>query len=237
MMYGSIGTPFKKKIGGNMIGISKIRGGYLYIRKNKETEDEVKKRISSRKGEIRFNPIEPVNLPNFVTPFLMLEYLEPMLLSPRGKAKFFVKFPVEIGVFILERDSRANLDIFSLTDPKYTLYGDVETGRICRYHQSKAYAKIPKADPLKEGVMEIRVKNATNKWLEMKRGVFNAVNMKIYYSDEVVSMRANIKLIDEDKAENHFRSKGLKSGMEKSMEMYNPKISLIQPTFKMESGI
>ena len=236
-MYGSVETPFKKKIGENMIGISKIRGGYLYIRKNRETGDEVKKRISSRKGEVRINPIEPVNLPDFVTPFLMLEYREPMLLSPRGKAKFFVKFPVEIGVFILEKDSRAKLDIFSLIRPKYTLYGDVETGKICRYHQSKAYAKIPKADPLEEGVMEISVKNGTGKWLEMKRGVFNAINMKIYHSEKLVSMRANIKLIDEDKAENHFRSRGLEKGMEKSIEMYNPKISMIQPTFKMESGI
>ena len=236
-MFGIVDTPFRKRIDNERLSISKIRGGYLYIRKNKETGDDVKKRISTRKGRIRFVPVEPVNLPRFVTPFLMLEYLEPMLISPRGKAKFYLKFPVEIAAFVIEKEARFNLDIFSIEKPKYTLYGDVETGMICRYHQSKTYPKIPKVKPMHEGIMEVKVKNQTTKWLEMKRGVFNAENMKMYHSDELVSMRARIRLIGEDRADNHFFSKGLKDGMEKSIEMFNPKMSMIQPSFKMESGI
>ncbi len=185
----------------------------------------VEKRISGGKS-IVINPVEPVNLPQEVTSYLSIEFLKPLLLEPGNTAKVFIKFPIEIGVFVKGR-ATGPIDIFTLTRPKYTLYGDPKSGLICRSYESDVYTEMPETDPLKEGIISLKIKNDDEEWAEIRRTVFDGYSMKIYYGD-VVSMTAEMRVINRNVAETSFIDRPLKSEMQKAIELYVARKLLIE---------
>jgi len=72
------------------------------------------------------------------------------------------------------------------------------------------------------------------------QAVFAAYGMKIYYSDDMVAMRANMKIVSKKVAEMDFVNSPLKKGMKRSLELYTSRlrqIPVIAARFLMDEGI
>jgi hypothetical protein len=62
--------------------------------------------------------------------------------------------------------------------------------------------------------------------------------MKIYFKDDLVSMKASMKLISRTLAETGFKDEPLKKGMKKAVEFYPQKnIPMVSKKMLMEWGI
>jgi hypothetical protein len=213
------------------------KGGDLYYKRNC-IDEEVEHVFLSSKGKVLINPIEPLNKPKDLTPYLLIEFEKSIFIEPMAKRDIFLKFPVEIGVFVHGKKDYQIIDILTLMKQKYTLYGSVISGIICRYFKSDVYFTIPEVNPVYEGVIELSMINTTMKWAEVTKAVFNAYGMKIYYSNDMVSMKANMRIISKKFAETGFVGSHLEKGMKRSLELYiSRKIPMIATKFLMEDGI
>ena len=235
-MFGSHNAPYRISNDDLILSINKIEGGLRYGRV--VGEEEVEKIVSTREAQVHIHPVEPLNLPQHLTNFMLIDLENPVLVEPRGKHKLFVKFPVEMAVFIVRKKDFKIIDLFSISRPKYTLYGDHKDGFICRYWKSGAYLKLPAIDQYREGVMQLDVVNGSGQWVEVKRAVFNAVGMKIYYGPKMVSLKAKMQLIGPKVAETDFVDSPFKKGMSKARELFTPrKLGLKTTKFTMEAGL
>lgn len=235
-MFGYYNIPFRIVKEEISISIEEKGESLLYMRKC--LNEKVERILLMSNGKIILIPIEPLNKPKKLTPHLLIEFEKDLMIEPGTKRKIFLKFPVEIGVFISDDKNFEILDILTLVKQKFTLYGDIRSGYICRYWKSEVYSSMPSLNTLHEGVVELNITNTTSSWLKVTKAVFDAYGMKIYYSDDIVSMRANMKIINEKMAEIDFVDSPLKKGMEKSLEVYvKRKPSIIGKKFVMVEGI
>jgi hypothetical protein len=201
----------------------------------------VEKIISSDSGRIVVNPVEPLNLPDEVTNFLELEF-EPIYIEPLGKKDIFLEFPVEIGVFIASKQDIEVLDIFSLDNPKYSLYGPPNGGVITRWLWSPVYSEIPQLDHHRRGIFQLTLENTTKQWEELSRVVLEGTLMKIYYGEvegkKLVSMSGKIRILSKLVAETEFFDQPLAEGLKKSIEIYTAReIPGVKRNFTMEWGL
>lgn len=237
IMYGVRGIPGEITKDHLNIATSKSEGGLVYHREM--VDDMVEKNIFTDINDILICPIEPLNLPKKLTSSLLIEFEKPLVIGPGSKKRIYLTFPVEIGVFIPSDRSAMPLDMFTFTKQKFTLYGDVKTGSICKYWKSDIHNKPPRSDPAYEGVIELYLLNPGKRWVEVTKTVLNAYMMKIYYDASMVSMRARMKIISEDISETSFIDKPLRKGMRASKEVYTTQIkqTLTGQKFIMEGGI
>lgn len=211
------------------IKIEKVGNRIKYTR---ETADEkVEKFLPD--CEIFVSPVEPVNLPRNITRFLEIDF-PPIMLEPNAIERIYLKFPIEIGVFAKKGDKIAVVDVFTFNKPKYTLYGNPKSGVVCRWYRSEVYYDIPKVDPLKDGVLELTVRNIGD-WTEVSKVVFDCYAMKIYY-DDFAGMVAEMRIASKNTAETSFIDKPLRNGMKKAVELYTTR-RLIGKSFVMEWGL
>ncbi|UCF07706.1 MAG: DUF432 domain-containing protein [Thermoplasmata archaeon] len=235
-MYGSHDVPLTIEEDGVSISVSKEGKGLLYRRKC--CDEEMDKVLLTEQGKILVNPVEPQQKPKTLTPYFLIEFEKPVIVDPRQRKRIYLKFPIEIGVFITGRDEFKLLDVFTMMKQKFTLYGDVREGIICEHWKSPIFQNAPPVDPLKEGVVELYITNATSRWIELTRVVFNAYGMKIYYSPTMVSMRANMKVNSPVVAEVEFYDSPIYKDMIKSLELYTArKITMPTTKFVMEWGL
>ena len=120
-MFGSYEIPVSIQKEGLSLKIEKGDGTLNYRR---EFGDEsVDKLILAEKGELIINPVEPLNKPKKITPYLLLEFDKSLVVEPKASKDIFLTFPIEVGVFINGGRNFEILDVFSMTRQKYTLYG------------------------------------------------------------------------------------------------------------------
>ncbi len=198
----------------------------------------VERLIVSKRGKVVVNPVEPVNLPRQVCNHLEISFRKPVVVEPKYRETFFLKFPVEIGVFVTGKGDIELIDVFSFAKQKYTLYGDPRNGIICRYWESDPHLSIPEADPLEEGIMRLEIRNTENEWINVGRAVFNVYLMSIYYSDDLVFSNAEMEILSKRVAETRFILSPLRDGMRKSVEIFTPrKVPGLTKKFFMEWGL
>jgi hypothetical protein len=235
-MFGSYDIPLKIEKEGISLSIDKDEDLYVYRRDAFYGKEE--KVLHFNKGKVLLNPIEPLNKPKEITSFLLIEFERSFVMGPETTKIIFIKFPIEVGVFISDGKNFEILDVLTLANQKFTLYGDPTSGMICKYWKSDLFPSIPEANPMLEGVMEVNITNATARWIEVSKAVFNAYDMRIYYDPDLVSMRARMKILGEQTAETMFNDSPLNKGMTKSMELYSArKVSMLGPKFVMEGGL
>jgi|Deesub1362A_J573_1020465.scaffolds.fasta_scaffold00040_101 hypothetical protein len=233
-MFGSYEFGVTLNIDGIKIETYKEDGFYVYHRRS-ETQ-EVRKVISFA-SRLLVNPSEPVRLPKEVTHYLLIELQEPVFIAPNDELTFYITFPVEFGVYVAGRKNVELLDSFTLTSPKYTLYGTPKDGVICRWWGSYVHRQIPEIDPYLEGIMKVNVKNICDDWVEVKNLVFDAYHMKIYYGD-FASMHAAVKVINTKVAETSFIERPIMDGMKKAVELFSlRKLPVMRKAFVMEWGL
>ncbi len=204
-----------------------------YLRELKESGERVEKIVAGGTGFV-VNPVEPVNLPAGITRFLLIEFSRPVNIEPGESVRVYLKFPVEIGVFV-EGRKLSVIDVFTLTRPKYALYGTPSRGIVCRYCFSKVYSTPPEVDGLTEGILELRIKNDFDDWVEVSKAVFDGYGMKIYYS-AFPAMVAKMKVESRILAETTFLNTPLKDGMSKAIELYVARRLIERKKFVMEWG-
>lgn len=236
-MFGSYDIPFEIKKEGLEISAKSEEGRVVYKRILVEG-DNVENIILSKDNKILINPIEPVKTPREISSELLIEFSNKIFIEPRSTKKVYVTFPIEIGVFVLGGRSRQVIDFFTRARQKFTLYGDVRNGVICKYWKSDVNMEIPSHDNIKEGIMELFVINPTQKWISIGKAVFSAFGMKIYYNEKMVSMKARIKIMSKEVAETDFIDSPLEKDMKKSVEIFEErKIMLPNAKFLMEGGL
>ena len=235
-MYGDYKIPFEVADDELSLSVKKESGGYTYTRQM--GEDVVSKQILTDSANLNISPIEPLNLPMKLTSALLIELENTVVIKPQSTQHLFLTFPVELGVFLYAQKGKKNIDIFSLVKPKYTLYGDVSEGTICRYWKSSVHTGIPQVDKLREGVIELVIKNGSLEWIEMHRVVFNAYGMKIFYDRELVAMKARMSIRGEDTSVTDFKNTPIRKGMRKALEIYQKERQPLKGTkFMMEGGL
>jgi hypothetical protein len=219
------------------INISEAKEAYIYRREC--NNEKVERLISSKSSRVIVAPVEPVNKPAEVTNYLEIDFSRSVFIEPQGRNKVFLKFPIEICVFLSDNKKISVLDVFTLTKPKYTLYGTPRTGIICRWYKSDVYTSIPEIDPLREGVIELEIKNELNEWVEVAKIVFDAYDMKIYYNGGMVSMRGEMRIISKVAAETKFNDEPLMGEQKRSIDLYTAKaLPMIERKgFFMEWGL
>ncbi|KDE55403.1 hypothetical protein EI28_07065 [Methanoculleus sp. MH98A] len=232
-MFGRYRGTFRRECGDILVEAESVDGLLTYRRR---CEGQTFERILvSKTGEVVINPVEPVNLPREITDFLLVEF-SPMMIEPGASRTVYLKFPVEIGVFVESARDIEVLDVFASGTQKYTLYGSPTSGIIARYYESAVYPEIPQVDPFREGVMELSLHNSCREWVEVSRVVFESTDMKIYYGD-FVAATATMKVLTKTMAETDFVDAPLRPGMVKSVELYTArKIPAIDRGYLMEWG-
>jgi len=203
IMYGYYDPPFSVEQEG--ISISVERNGEQWIYRRTLEADTVEKVILGNGKHLIINPVEPLNTPKEITPNLLIEFEKTLLLSGGAKRKIFLTFPIEIGIFISDKGNKnlQLLDVLSLVRQKFTLYGEVSYGVICKHWKSKIYSTSPSPSPLHEGIMELTLRNTSSDWASISKVVFSAYGMKLYYEGDVF-MRAHMDILNRNTAETGF---------------------------------
>jgi len=200
--------------------------------------EEVEKALLLDKGQILINPVEPQQKPKTLTPYFLIEFEKAVVVPPKAKKRLYLKFPIEVGVFVTGQDDFNVLDIFTVQNQKFTLYGDVREGAICEHWKSPVSQTVPPVDTLREGVLDLYINNLTSRWIEATKVVMNAYGMKIYYSPTMVSMRATMKINTPVVAEVDFSDSPMYTGMTKAVELYTArKIKIAATKYIMEWGL
>ncbi len=203
--------------------------------------ETVEKDIEMKKNSILIHPIEPLNLPKELTSSLMIELNKPVVVDSGAKKRLYATFPLEIAVFIDTQQNKKPLDIFSLTKQKYTLYGDVNDGTICKYWSSDPQDEPPEdLNYLEEGILELAIENRSKEWQEVHKVVLSAYDMSIFFDDEKVAMSAKMTIREGETSETSVNDKAPFEGMKKASEIYRRKKMPLKGKsmkFMMESGI
>ncbi len=234
-MFGNYNDTFRCEIDDILVEVERTDDLLTYRRR---CEGQMFERILISETEnILINPVEPVNLPKDVTNFLQMEF-PPMLIEPDAARAIYLKFPVEIGVFLASDKGTEVLDVFGLGTQKYTLYGPPAGGIIARWYRSAVYPDIPLVERFREGVMRLTIQNASSEWIEVSCAVFNSADTKIFYNDDIVATGATMKIISPTIAETDFIDAPLIPGMVRSIELYTArKIRAISRGYLMEWGL
>lgn len=233
--WGPHKIPVRINFEGLCLTVEKCEGGMIYRREG--GGDLLEKMVFTEKGRFLISPVEPFHRPVGVSTHLMIEFAAPLLIEPRASKKVQVTFPLELASAVGKRPAEAHImEIFTLSKSKYTLYGSVRNGLICRHWKSEVFKKMPVLNPLREGVMEVAIQNASPRWVEIRKAAFSAQGMKIYFSPDLVSLKASIKIINDYSAETNFLDQPLKKGMVKALELFSARLIGLPAKTVMEEG-
>ncbi|MDI9394112.1 MAG: DUF432 domain-containing protein [Euryarchaeota archaeon] len=196
------------------IFISVERTGDKWTYRRTSGKDEVEKLILGDGKRIIINPVEPLNTPKEITPNLLIEFEKTLLLAGGEKEQIFLTFPIEIGIFISDvGDKNPQLiDVLSLARQKFTLYGEVSNGVVCKHWKSKIYSASPSLNPLQEGILELTLRNTSSDWASISKAVFSAYGMKLYYDGDVY-MKARVDILSRNTAETGFEIQSINGEM------------------------
>jgi hypothetical protein len=235
-MFGQYDIPIRIEQEGITVSVQKEGESILYTREC--LGESLEKILVAGSGKLLLNAVEPVNKPKALASYLLIEFANTLQVEPKGTMNIFLAFPVEIAVFMPSNEEVEVIDAFTLARQKLTLYGDPINGVICKYWKSSIYTAEPSLNPIEEGIIGLTITNTTTGWVEVTKAVFNAYGMKIYYDDERVSIKANMKLKGGGSAETECMDEPLGEGMTKSLEIYTVrKLSVTKKNFIMEFGL
>ncbi len=235
-MFGVYKVPVKLEADDISLSIERTDAGLSY--KRRCLDDDLDQIVLTKANEVLLVPVEPVNKPNTLTKYLAIEFDKPVVVGPKVSEKIYLTFPVEIGVFLHEGKVYKNIDIMTLARQKLTFYGDGKTGHICKYWKSRVHDSCPEVNPLREGVLELNIVDNSTNWEKLSQVVFNAYNMKVFFNDKCVAMKAKMELKGEHLAETSFLDSPLEKGMQRAVDLYTPKKMVLTHTkFVMEGGL
>lgn len=236
-MYQQYDIPFMVE-GDNGLQISVDEEDAHLVYRRSHRVDGIESVLSVKNCKVTINPMEPVTIPKELTPYLLITMTRKLMVAPKRSTVIYLRFPVEIGIYISSMKELKRVDGFTLVKQKYTLYGDPRHGILCKYWESDIYSSMPSPNRLEEGIVELSISNGNSAWVELSQVVFNAYGMKIYFDDQRVAMKARMKIVGPNIAETEFVDSPLKPGMKKAIESYRvSKMAITDAAYVMEMGL
>ncbi|MCK4310724.1 MAG: DUF432 domain-containing protein [Methanomicrobia archaeon] len=165
-----------KKFG---IEIKQDKGKYIYKR------NEIEKIVFGEKIIFDLFPIISSGISNY----LELKLKNPLVIASSSKIKLKITAPYDIEARALKRKEWISIETIRIQKEKYTLYGPVESGVLCRYFESEFGEKKDTA------ILNLKIENQTKEWQEIKKIVFPAnfhlsYDKKVYYPPLELTLNA-----------------------------------------------
>ncbi len=219
--YGKFTFDYAVNFAGLSISIEQNQGMYHYRRMIEKAVREAT--ISSSSGcRMLIQPVEPLYIPDPVTDFLEIKFNE-IMIEPNGKTVVFLTFPIEIGVFIDSKGNTDVIDIFTFKSPKYSMYGSAHRGVITRWHKSQTYTYPPQVKNYEEGILRLTILNTADEWVYVSRVLMYEKGMFIHYDDHVVSMSAEMTILNRETADVIGVDRPLRPDMSRSIRLFKPR--------------
>ncbi|MCE4614109.1 MAG: DUF432 domain-containing protein [Desulfurococcales archaeon] len=144
-------------------------------------------------------PSMPIFLPfQYESEALLIRLSEPVYVTPNYTSVFYLEAPFDVVVY--DEDGEI-IDIFTVEDPKYGLYGDPNNGVVCRYGKSGVYVSEEEI-PRGKAVLPVKVRNSFHTTLKITLIVVPYRLLKAYYTKEgkIYYSIAKIELEDKNRA-------------------------------------
>ncbi len=233
--WGPHESPVQLDLEGVIITLEKQDTGFVYRRQG--AGEEIEKLVLSKTGKLYLSPVEPVNKPAVVSNHLLVELAKPLMVEPQSARSIFITFPIEIAISVGRKHAGENIiDMFTFSRSKHTLYGSIKDGLICKYWRSDIFTAFPEVNPLKEGIVQLEIQNPTAGWAEVTKTVLSAQGMKIYFGENLVTLNAVMKIINDHDAETSFIDSPLRTGLTAAVEQFSTKLLSQQGKTLMEGG-
>ena len=188
----------KFKFRKDKLTLEKAEGdSYLYERVH-EGESVAKTLFSSGGGKVQLAvyPVRPIQVPKQLSHNIMVKPEPTISIPPGSHVIHHLTMPIEIGVFVAnDKDHNYMIDAFSLSFPKYLLYGTPDSGYICRLHKSGIFSK-PTAKPYEEAVIIMRFENKTTQWVTISKVVMDAYLVDLYLKGDTVYLEQSGMVIE-----------------------------------------
>ena len=171
----------------NTIKLEKIgENAFSYIRKDAE-ENIVEKMIPAKSNQIQVEvaPIRPLNHPARRTNYVFLKFDKEIYLSHNSAASIFVHCPIEIGIFLIHKSDRESLDWVTCNplNSRFGLYGQPDTGTLCKYAEVSLATDYQDSVPYVEGVMKIVIENTLDSGQTVSKVIFPITDNSLYYEN------------------------------------------------------
>jgi uncharacterized protein len=125
----------------------------------------------STETQLGIFPNPPIRIPKEVARNVYIKFKAPVIVDHRSVAVLYSKMPIEIGVYRQHKDEELLIDVFSLTSPRYALYGSPEAGVVCRYIEADAVTEesVIEVKKYEEAKLRIRVTNDINNVIKINK--------------------------------------------------------------------
>jgi hypothetical protein len=215
-VFGEYSPPHRFEREGLSLSLEMREGHYQYRRDL--AGDRVEKAISVGLSRLLVHPVEPFYTGPEMACHLEIEF-PALIIEPGATETIFLTFPVEIGVFVEGIRDTEVLDAFSLTPPKYSLYGSPRKGVIARYARSGRHREIPAVDGAREGVLKLTIRNTLAEWIRVSRVAMDSQEMHLYSSD-FAGLMAVMRITGRESAEITGIDRALKGGMSRAQDFF-----------------
>lgn len=181
-MYG-IGVSGRISIGDNIIEYDGARGRYR--RMSRDGSIAVSLDLQGEHSIVA-EPVHSLYIPGFNTKYILVELVDRIVVPPNYSVGFFIKTPVDLGVFMVGRDFYKLIDVAPLLNYyKYTLYGPLTSleevsGILCRHWRSRSYNGRTNIEP-GECLVEAEVVNELGDSIIVSKILVDASYMPLYY--------------------------------------------------------
>jgi hypothetical protein len=204
--------------------------------KRKSSKDEINKILIVKSDELVINPITTSDYNNKKYNHLLIKFKENISLEDDMHWKFYLTFPISIGVFIENEKNQEIIDSFSFNHEKYTLYGDQTNGIICNYWESNIFSEIPEIKKYSDGILEVNINNQSGALVNLTNLVFDFGASNLFY-DDTVRLNAKVRVLSEKSAETSIEAPNI-STLRKALDIFSLKRnSSLSSKFLMENGI
>jgi hypothetical protein len=193
-------------------------GGFSFRYRREHVGETVAERLfSSEDGSatIAVYPSRPIMVPQELGHHIMLRLNPSISIPPESHVTHNLTMPIEIGVFAaIGSTSNYMIDTFSLTRPRYALYGLPETGHICRVHDA-----VPDQDekpvPYEEAAVIMKFENNLANWVTVSRIVMDAYMVDLYTKGDTVYLEdSGMEVVDGNSAAVFLNNKPPLAGLE-----------------------
>ena len=171
-MFGKLEVSRSYKDG---FSVEKKRGYYLYRRGDKRVK------LVAKKIELEVRPMPPINLPEKITDFFLVNYPK-LHIAPGERIVVFLKVPIEVGVFF----GGEPVDIFGHCREEFSIYGPVDGGTLARRIDGGVVEEPVKWDG-KSMIIPLRIKNYTGELKGASKLLLNGSYLDIYYGKKEVA--------------------------------------------------
>ncbi|HMA04835.1 MAG TPA: DUF432 domain-containing protein [Methanomicrobiales archaeon] len=215
-MFGEFTPPYRFETDGLSLSLEMKEGHYQYMRDLAGEQSE--KAISVGLSRLLVHPVEPFNTGPGAVTHLEIEFPS-LILEAEATETFFLTFPIEVGVFVEGIRDTEVLDVFSVDQPKFSLYGSTHRGAITRFARSERHREAPSVDPTREGILKLALRNTLPEWVRVSRIVLEEAQIHLYVG-ESAAMMAMMRIAGPNMAEITGVDRPLKGGMNRAHDLF-----------------